>query len=140
MKLCLDLHRIVKKIRKPPLLYYIDRLSARFYSAFFPENIQRLLQITRINIRCSLNDAVASVFKLYQGDSHILRLDIIMVQPIRHPHYFINLAAHHPTQQVNVVNTLVHQCTAVLLPGTPPGRSVVVLMISAPPDMSCPIE
>ena len=46
-----------------------------------------------------------------------------------------DLVAHHPAQQVNAVDTLVHQAAAVLRPGAPPGRLGIVVPVPVPANM-----
>ena len=140
MEFLFHLLRIVQKIRESPLLDHIDRLAARLDRSLFSENIQCLLQIARVNVRSALHNTVASVFKFNQRNAHIFGFDIVMVQPVRHADHLFDLAAHHPTEQINIVNTLIHQRTAVLLPCAAPGRPVVVFVVSAPSDMSRPIK
>ncbi len=38
------------------------------------------------------------------------------------------------------MDTLVHQGAAVLLPGTSPGSSVIILVVSRPANVGCTIE
>ena len=49
--------------------------------------------------------------------------------------YFINLAAHHPAQQINAVDALIHQRAAVLCPGSSPFCLIVVIAVAVPTNM-----
>ena len=46
-----------------------------------------------------------------------------------------HLAAHHPAQQVDAVDALVHEAAAVLGPGAPPGGLAVVAPVPVPPHV-----
>ena len=48
---------------------------------------------------------------------------------------FFHLVAHHPAQQVDAVDALIHQAAAVLGPGAPPGGLVIVAVVPVPADM-----
>ena len=48
---------------------------------------------------------------------------------------FFHLVAHHPAQQVDAVDALVHEAAAVLGPGAAPGGLIVVAVIPVPADM-----
>ena len=46
------------------------------------------------------------------------------------------LVPHHPAEQVDAVNALIHQAAAVLGPGPPPGSLIVIVPVSVPSDVN----
>ena len=140
VKLCLYFLRIIQHIRKPPLLYDIDGASACLNRSFLPEQIERLLQIGRIHIGGSLDNTIGTILKSDQGNAKIFRLNIRVFQPVCHPHNAVYLIPHHPAQKINIMNTLIHQRTAVLLPGAAPLRPGIILIIPGPANMCCPMK
>ena len=47
----------------------------------------------------------------------------------------LHLVAHHPTQQVDAVDALVHEAAAILSPGAPPGGLVIIAVVPVPANV-----
>ena len=80
-----------------------------------------------------------AVFKGHHGHAHILTFQIVMELPAGLGVDASHLPAHHPAEQINAMDTLVHQAPAVLGPGAPPGRLIVIVLVPVPPHMDGPV-
>ena len=99
------------------------------------KKVERFFQIFWIDVRRSLNYAVTSVCKPDERESQILRLNIIVRQAIRIRHDLRHIVAHHPAQKIDIMNTLIHQRAAVLLPCAAPFCLFIVVAVPVPSDM-----
>ena len=120
---------------KAPFFNSIYRFSAGFYRPLFAKKVERFFQIFWIDVRRSLNYAVTSVCKPDERESQILRLNIIVRQAIRIRHDLRHIVAHHPAQKIDIMNTLIHQRAAVLLPCAAPFCLFIVVAVPVPSDM-----
>ncbi len=107
-------------IRKIPDFDIICRFAPQFYSPLFPKQVEGFFQILRIYIRCPFNCRHSPIFKGHHTKTDILRFQIIMELLPCHAIHALHFVPHHPAQQIDPVNALVHQCTAILFPGTAP--------------------
>ena len=139
-KLRLDLRSIVQRIGEIPLLDLIDGSAAGFDRTLFTEQIQSFFQISGVNIGGAFDYTVGAVSKLHNSQTQVFRLDIIVLQAVGVGHDLHRLAAHHPDQQVDVVDALVHQTAAVLSPGASPLGPGVILPVTGPADMGSTVE
>ena len=131
----LDFLRIIQFIRKPPFLNNIVRSAAGFYCSVLAKYVQRLFQVLRINIGRAFNETIRTIGKFHQRHSQIFCLEIRMLKLVGIGHYFLNLITHHPAQQIDIVDALIHQAAAVLCPGAPPGCLIIVALATVPTDM-----
>ena len=51
----------------------------------------------------------------------------------------VHLVSHHPAQQVDAMDALVHQAAAVLRPGAPPRGLIVVVPVTVPADVDAAV-
>ena len=51
----------------------------------------------------------------------------------------VHLVPHHPAQQIDAVDALVHQAAAVLRPGAPPRCLIVVVPVTVPADVDAAV-
>ena len=112
--------RVIKGIRKAPFFDTVDGCTACLDGSLLSEKIERFFQILGVNIRGSLDDSIGTIFELHQSNAQILSFDIIMVQSIGHSHNRVYFVPHHPTEEVNIMDALVHKSAAVLFPCSTP--------------------
>lgn len=75
----LYLFRVVQIIRKIPFFNNVYRMSSCFNRSLLPKYIQSFFQILREYIGRSFDNTVTAVGKFHKGNTHILRINIIMV-------------------------------------------------------------
>ena len=94
----LDISGIILSIPEIPAFDHIDAFAASLDGAVFPEKVKSFLQIVGIDVGRALDHAVASVAETHQRHPDVLRLNVIMGQPIRIGHDLADFVTHHPTQ------------------------------------------
>ena len=93
-----------------------------------------------VHVGGAFNQAVSAAGKAHQRQPQILRLNVIMLQIVGIGHDLGHFIAHHPAQQINIMDALVHQRAAVLGPGAPPGSLLVIAGAPVPADMGRAVQ
>lgn len=136
----LHLFRVIKLVGKAPFLYDVHRLSPRLHRPLLPEEVEGLLKVLGIDVGGPLYEAVRAVGELDECKAEVLGLYVGVVELVGVSIHLIDVIPHHPPQEVDVVDALVHQSPAVLLPSAAPGGSVIVVSPPVPPDMGSTVE
>lgn len=123
-------------VREVPDVYVVRRGTANLHGTGLAEEVERLLEIPGIDVDRALDRGDSAVGKGEHGHTHVLCLQVVVETLTRLPVDLDNLAAHHPTQQVNAVNALVHEAAAVLGPRAAPGRLLVVALVAVPANVN----
>ncbi len=115
-----------------PVLDPIDGGAANLDRACLAKDRDRTLEVARIGEHRDFDRSQRARAELEHGDPRVLRLD-----PAREcrglGHHALD-RPDEPLNQIDVVRCLVHERAAVELPGTPPGRLVIVLLWPRPSD------
>ena len=122
-------------IGKVPHINVVGGGAADLHGAGLAEEVESLLQVLGVDIGGALDGAHGAVLELHHGHADVLTLQIVMELLLGDAVDFFHLVAHHPAQQVDAVDALIHQAAAVLGPGAPPGGLVIVAVVPVPADM-----
>ncbi len=122
-------------ISKIPDINIVCRCAANLYSALLTENIQCFFKVLGIYICCTLYCCNCSITEFKHCHSDILCFKIVMKLLTGYPIYFFDFITHHPSKQINSMNTLIHQAPSIILPCASPWSLVIVPFVSVPSDM-----
>ena len=120
---------------KIPDVDVVGGFAAQLDSTVFTKEVESLLQILWINVGGAFDSSNCAVFKFDDCHADVLCFQIVMELLSGDTVNFVNLAAHHPAQQVDAVDTLVHQCAAILCPGASPFCLIVVVAVAVPANV-----
>ena len=126
-------------VGKIPHVDVVGGGAAQLHRAGLAEEIEGLLKVFRVNVYRALDGAHRTVFELHNGHADVLALEVIMELLFGDAVDLVHLVPHHPAQQVDAVDALVHQAAAVLRPGTPPRRLIVVVPVTVPADVDAAV-
>ena len=116
-------------------LPYVDVVrggAADLDGARLPEDVERLLEVLRVDVRGALDGAHGAALELQDGHAHVLSLEIVVESLARRAVDLLDLVPKHPPEQIDAVDALVHESAAVLLPGPAPGRLLVIGLAAVP--------
>lgn len=136
----LHLFSIIELVAEAPLLDDVHRLATCLNRPLLAKEVERLLKVLGIDVGGSFYEAVGAVGELDEGEAEVLGLDIGVVELVGVGVDLINVITHHPPQEINVVDALVHQGPTILLPGAAPRGTVIVVTPPVPTDMGSSVE
>ena len=116
-------------ICKVPHIDIIGGGASELYCPGFAKEIQRLLQVFGVDIGSALNGTNRPIFKFHHRHADIFALQIIVELLTCDAVDLIYLVSHHPAQQVDAVDALIHKAATILRPGAPPRGLVVIVPV-----------
>ena len=118
-----------------PDIDVVGGFAAELDGAVLAKQVEGLLQILRVDVGGALDGGYRAVLKLDNRHADILCLEVVVELLAGDAVDLVDLLAHHPAQQVDAVDALVHQRAAVLRPGASPFGLVVVVAVAVPADV-----
>ena len=118
-----------------PDIDVVGGFAAELDGAVLAKQVEGLLQILRVDVGGALDGGYRTVLKLDNRHADILCLEVVVELLAGDTVDLVDLLAHHPAQQVDAVDALVHQRAAVLRPGASPFGLVVVVAVAVPADV-----
>ncbi|MNN13272.1 hypothetical protein D3C81_1263000 [compost metagenome] len=108
----------------------IGRLAADHGVAFLPEHGDAFLEVMPVHRGGGFDHAQRAAVQPDRRDRHILRFDLL--QPCGCQRLHLCNRAEQPLQQVQAMNRLIQQNTAVHCLRSPPGRLIVIGLAAVP--------
>ena len=115
-----------------PGLDGVHSRSAQAGGAMAAKEAQGLFEVARVDVDRALDGGHGTACKGDHGNADVFSLNGRMEAVARGTEH-LDRRAHHPTQQVDGVDALVHETAAVLVPCTAPSSLTVVGVIAIPP-------
>ena len=122
-------------IGEVPYINVVCTLATKLDSACLTKKVKRLLKILWEDIGCSFNGTNCSIVELHNCHTDILTFQIVMLLLTCDTIDFINFITHHPTEKIDSMDTLVHQRSTILSPGTAPRSLRIIILVTIPSDM-----
>ena len=129
----------VALVGKIPHVDVVGGGAAQLHRAGLAKEIEGLLKIFRIDVHGALDGAHRAVFELHNGHADVLALEVIVELLAGDAVDLVHLVPHHPAQQIDAVDALVHQAAAVLRPGAAPRCLIVVVPVTVPADVDAAV-
>lgn len=114
-----------------PGLHGVHGRSAQAGGPMAAKEAQGLFEVARVDVDRALDGGHGTACKGDHGNADVLSLNG-RVEAIARGTEHLDRRAHHPKQQVNGVDALVHEATAVLVPRAAPRSLAVVGVVAIP--------
>lgn len=132
--------RVAAVARDMPEADLVCGFAVELYRAVGAEQIKRFLHIGIVHIRCSFYHSERAAFELNERHSDVLGFDIRMIHARSERRDLRNIAAHQPAEQVDAVDALIHQRSAVLSPCAAPVARGVIFFVAPPQHVNAAVQ